>query len=94
MEGQCVQYKGRKSRNCLLDIATGNGLDGRDFISGRGKIFLFSTKSSPAMGPTQSPLQWVPESISPGVKQTGREDDYSPPPSARSFLCLHGILLS
>ena len=36
-------------------------------------IFLFSEASRLAMGPTQSPTQWVR-----GVKQPGCEDDHSP----------------
>jgi hypothetical protein len=32
--------------------------------------------------PNQSPIQWVPGALSPGVKQTGREAHHSPPFSA------------
>jgi hypothetical protein len=53
------------------------GLDGRGSSPSRGKIFLFSTTSRPALGPTQPPIQWVP-----GVKLQGREADHSPPSSA------------
>jgi hypothetical protein len=48
----------------------------------RGEIFLFYTASRPALGPTQSPIQWVQEALSPGVKQLGREADRWPPSSA------------
>jgi hypothetical protein len=34
------------------------------------------------MGPTQPPVQWVPGTLSPGVKRQGREDDPSPQSSA------------
>jgi hypothetical protein len=34
------------------------------------------------MGPTQSPLQWVLETISSGVTWPGREADHSPPSDA------------
>jgi hypothetical protein len=34
------------------------------------------------MGPTQPPIQWVPEALSLGVKRLGREADHSPPSSA------------
>jgi hypothetical protein len=34
------------------------------------------------MGPTQSPIQWVPGALSLGVKRPGREADHSPPSSA------------
>jgi hypothetical protein len=37
-------------------------------IHGRGKMFLFSTKSRPVLGPTQPPIQWVPGALSRGVK--------------------------
>jgi hypothetical protein len=33
-------------------------------------------------GPTQPPIQWTPEGISPEVKQQGREADHLPPTSA------------
>jgi hypothetical protein len=35
-----------------------------------GMICLFSITSRPALGPTQPPVQWVPEAVSPGVKLT------------------------
>jgi hypothetical protein len=63
-------------------IVTGYGLDGWSLIPGRGKIFLFSIASNPALGSTQPPIQWVLEALSPGVKLLGHEDDYSPPASA------------
>jgi hypothetical protein len=49
---------------------------------GRVKNFLFSTSSKPALGSTQPPIQWVPGSLSPEVKQPGRESDHSPAASA------------
>jgi hypothetical protein len=41
----------------------------------RVKNFYFSISSRLAMGPTQPPIQWVPE-----VMQPGREADHSPQP--------------
>jgi hypothetical protein len=35
----------------------------------RQRIFLLSSASRPALGPTQPPIQWVPEVLSPGVKR-------------------------
>jgi hypothetical protein len=49
---------------------------------GRVKNFLFSMSSTPALGPTQPPIQWVPGVLSPGVKRPGREANHSPPTSA------------
>jgi hypothetical protein len=40
------------------------------------------TATTPALGPTQPPIQWVPGALSPGVKRQGREADHSPPTSA------------
>jgi hypothetical protein len=48
--------------------STGCGLDGRDLIPGRGKIFLFSTARTPALGPTQPP----------GFKRQEHKADNSP----------------
>jgi hypothetical protein len=54
-----------------VDIATFYGLDGRGSIPG------LSTASRPALRPTQPPILWVPATISPRVKQAGREADHS-----------------
>jgi hypothetical protein len=45
-------------------------------------IFLFTTASRTALGPTQPPIQWVPGALSLEVKRPGREADHSPPSSA------------
>jgi hypothetical protein len=45
-------------------------------------IFLFTTASKPALGPTQPPIQWVPGALSLGVKRLGRESGHSPASSA------------
>jgi hypothetical protein len=68
------------------------------------EIFLFTTASRTALGPTQPPIQWVPEALSLGVKRSGREADYSPPSSVEVKVCvklylhspirLHGVVLS
>jgi hypothetical protein len=47
-----------------------------------GKNFHFSISSRPALGPTQSSIQWVRGALSPGVKWPGREADNSRPTSA------------
>jgi hypothetical protein len=52
--------------------------------SQRVKIFLFSTASRPTLGPTQSPIQWVPKARSPGVMWPGREADHSHPSSSEA----------
>jgi hypothetical protein len=52
------------------------------FDSRQGQeIFLFSTASMPALGPTQPPIPWVPGDLSPGIERPGREAKYSPPSS-------------
>jgi hypothetical protein len=68
-----------RSRNSVVGIATGYGLDDRGVgvrVPVRSRIF-----SSPQR-PTQPPIQWVPKALSPGVKRQGREADRSPPTSA------------
>jgi hypothetical protein len=46
-------------------------------------IFLFTTASRTALGPTQPPIQWVPGALSLGVKWPGYEADNSPPSSVK-----------
>jgi hypothetical protein len=56
---------------------------GRGSIPGREQeIFLYSTASRPALGPTQPPIQWVPGSLSPGLRRQGRKAGRSAPSSA------------
>jgi hypothetical protein len=57
-------------------------LDGRISIPGRGKIFSLLYSVQTGSGPTQPPIQWAPEDLSPGVKRPGHEADYSLPSSA------------
>jgi hypothetical protein len=42
----------------------------------------FSSLSRPALGPTQTPVQWVPGVLSPGVKSRPGRDAYHSPPSS------------
>jgi hypothetical protein len=65
--------------------------------------FLYSTASRPALGPTQPPIQWVPEAFSPKAKRPGSEDDHSPTSNAEvknngaylhSPIRLHGAVLN
>jgi hypothetical protein len=66
----------------LGGTALGYGLDDRGFESRQGLgIFLFTTASRPALGPTQTPIQWAPGALSLGIKQLGPEADHSPPSS-------------
>jgi hypothetical protein len=72
-----------RSRDGLVGIATGYGLDDRGVrvrvpVGSR----IFSRSSRPALWCTQSPVQWVPGALSPEVKQPGREADHSPPARA------------
>jgi hypothetical protein len=89
----------------LNGIAQEYGLDDRGFESRQGLgVFLFTTLSRPAPGPTQPPIQWWPVALSLGVKRPGREADHSLPSSAEvknawSYtsvppLHLHGVVLS
>jgi hypothetical protein len=54
---------------------------GFEFRGGLG-IFLFTTASRSALGPTQPFMQWVPGILSLEVRRPGREADHSPPSSA------------
>jgi hypothetical protein len=50
------------------------GIDSRQGLA----VFLFITMSIPAPGPTQLPIQWVPEVIFSGVKRPRRETLHPP----------------
>jgi hypothetical protein len=79
------------------------GVLGIDSRRGLG-IFLLTTASTTALGPTQPPIQCVQGALSLGVKRTGCEADHSPPSSARvknassytftPSIGLHGVVLS
>jgi hypothetical protein len=53
-------HLGSGSRDSSVGMPTDYELDGYGSISGRVKIFLFSTMFRPDLGPTQRPIQWVP----------------------------------
>jgi hypothetical protein len=55
---------------------------GARFPGEEQQIFLYSTASGPALGPTQPPVQWAPSALSQGVKRSENEACHSPPPSA------------
>jgi hypothetical protein len=48
----------------------------------KGPGSITGIASTPAMGPIQPSIQWIPETLSPGLKPQGREADHSPPSSA------------
>jgi hypothetical protein len=75
-------WKGR-SRDSVVGIATGCGLDDRG-VGVRGPLGsnIFSTSSRPALGSTQPHIQWVPGTLSPGVRGQRREAGHSPVTSA------------
>jgi hypothetical protein len=80
-----LKYVSQSAYGIALHSITNNWNSWRyvlGFDSRRGLgIFLF-TASRTALGPTQLPIQWVPEALSLGVKLPGREADHSPPSSA------------
>jgi hypothetical protein len=71
------------TRKQLSGILLVCGLDDGGFQSRQGlEIFLFTTVSRPALGPTQASLKWVLGALSLGVKRPGCEADHSPPSNA------------
>jgi hypothetical protein len=55
-----------------VSIMSGYGLEDRAIgvrSPAGAKIFSLTSMSRPALGPTQSPVQWVPGVLSPGVKR-------------------------
>jgi hypothetical protein len=73
------------------------------FLAGGLGIFLFTTASRMALGPTQPPIQWVPGALSLGDKAAGAWS-WTPPSSAKVKecvelylhfpICLHAVVLS
>jgi hypothetical protein len=73
----------RKSYGSSVGIVTGWRIGVLWFDSQRRlRIFLLTTVSRTALGPTQPPIQRVAGALSLGVKLPGREADHSPPFSA------------
>jgi hypothetical protein len=66
------------SRDSSVSIVTSLWV-GRPGFDSRQGIFLFATKSRPALGPH---IQWLQGVLYPGVKRPGREADHPPPSSA------------
>jgi hypothetical protein len=69
------------------------GVLGFDSRRGLG-MFLFTTASRTALGPTQPPIQWLSGTLSLDVKRAGREADHSPPSSAEVKECVELYLHS
>jgi hypothetical protein len=99
-----VQNISREEPGQRRGIALGYGLDDRGFKSRqRLGIFLSTTASKPALGPTQPPTQRVPGALSMGIKWPGCEADHSIPSTAEVKECvelylhspirLHGVVL-
>jgi hypothetical protein len=80
---QWVNYK--LQRDSAVGIATGYGLDDRGVgvrVPVGSRIFSSPRRPDWFLGPTQSPIQWIPGALSLGVKRQGREVDHLPPASA------------
>jgi hypothetical protein len=78
-----------------ISLTLGYGLDAQGSIAGGGLgIFLLTTESRTALGPSQPPIQWVRGALSLEVKGPGREADHSPPSSAEVKECVELYLHS
>ena len=76
---KCGVFVTSVGRDNSVGIATCYGLDDPRIESRQRRDFLYPSR--PTLGPTQSPIQWVP-GLSWGVKRQGRGDDHLPPSSA------------
>jgi hypothetical protein len=69
------------TKNVLLFFMMGVlGFDSRRRLG----MFLFTTASRTALGPTQPPIQGVPGALYLGVKRPGREADHCPPAEVKN----------
>jgi hypothetical protein len=64
-------------------LAGWSGVESRQELG----MFLFITASTPALGPTQPPIQWERGNLSLGVKRPVREADHSHTSSAEVKEC-------
>jgi hypothetical protein len=65
-ETSCHLFTLEQTQDTSVGIVVGYGFDDWGQIPGRGKIFLFSIISRPALWPTQPHIQWIPGAISTG----------------------------
>jgi len=66
----------------------GYGLDNQDSVPRRTGIFLFATTSTPVLGSTQRPIQWIAGAVSLGEKWLELEAGHSPPQYFSMAWCL------
>jgi hypothetical protein len=71
----CSFIMSKLGRNSSVGIATGYGLDGPKIESRWGRDFPYLSR--PALGPTQTPVQWVP-ALFRGKERPARDADPSP----------------
>jgi hypothetical protein len=79
--GSLLIYFGAGIEHSVKRLTMGWKAEGSEFEPRLGQDFLLSMSSRPVLGPSQRPIQCVPEALSPGIKQQGRHGDHSPPTS-------------
>jgi hypothetical protein len=79
----CAEPQNFRSRDSVVGIATGYGLDNRGVRvrvrQGQEFSLLHVVRTGSGAHPTS--IQWVPGALSPGVMQQGREADHLAPTS-------------
>jgi hypothetical protein len=67
-----------------VSVTNNNGfwVGGLDLLTPSITTSLNHNPSRPALRSTQTPIQWVPEALFPGVKRPRREVNHSPPTNA------------
>jgi hypothetical protein len=88
-----IKYKSSERLHLICSMGWTIGVLGFDSRRGLG-IFLFTTASRTALGPTQPFIQWVPDALPLGVKRFGREANHSPPSSSDVKECVELCLNS
>jgi hypothetical protein len=82
INGNCLTRKSSTDSSVSIVTRLRTGRPKFDSRKRQG-LFLLAAASRPDLGPTQPPIQWIPEALSLGLRRPGREAGHSPTSSAK-----------